>query len=242
MATIKLTLLCLLLVCMPVLAETQVSERVGYAYDIDTGELLYSESHYETFLDGRIVSDKVTYRDAAGKVFAEKEVDYSGSPVMPDFNLQNFATGHQEIASKLKSEVRVAFTPNEESSLKSETIPLPEQGIIDAGFDRFIVAHWQELVEGKQMVRKMLIPSLKKFIDFRIYQSQVDSASGKRKLTVEPNSALIRFLADPLLLEYELDQPRLLSYKGKSNMRDRKGDNLQVRIDFPPGEYQLSRK
>ncbi|MEQ8288667.1 MAG: hypothetical protein RIB78_02975 [Gammaproteobacteria bacterium] len=242
MVMMKMTILAMLVVCLPVLAETQVSERVGYAYDIDSGELLYSESHYETFQDGRIVSDKVTYRDTEGNVFAEKEVDYSGSPVMPDFNLQNFATGHQEIASKLESELRVVFTPNEETSPQSETIPLPEQGIIDAGFDRFIVEHWQELVEGKQMVRKMLIPSLKKFIDFRIYQSRVDSESGKRELTVEPNSVLIRFLADPLLLEYELDQPRLLSYEGKSNMRNEKGDNLLVRIDFPPGENKLSRK
>ncbi len=228
--------------CLPVMAQTETSERIGYAYDAKSGELVYSESHNEMFADGNIVSDKVTYRDASGNVIAEKEVDYAGNPVMPDFSLQNYVTGHKEIANKLESELRVVFTPNEKTRPDSETIPLPEEGIIDAGFDRFIVRHWQEIIEGKQLVQKMLIPSLKQFIEFRIYQDSVDQVAGKRTLKVDPNSVFIRLLADPLVLEYDFDQPRLLSYKGKSNMRNANGDNLQVRIEFPPEEYKLSRK
>ncbi len=228
--------------CLPVLAQTETSERVGYAYDAKSGELVYSESHNEMFMDGNIISDKVTYRDANGNVIAEKEVDYAGSSVMPDFSLQNYVTGHKEIANKLESELRIVFTPNEKTTPDSEIIPLPEEGIIDAGFDRFIVSHWQEIIEGKKLVQKMLIPSLKQFIEFRIYQESVDEVAGKRTLKVAPNSIFIRLLADPLVLEYDLDKPRLLSYEGKSNMRNASGDNLQVRIEFPPEEYKLSLK
>ena len=232
----------LFLFCQFVMAQDQISERVGYAYDVDTDELIYSENHLETFTNGSIISDKVTYRDAEGNIIAEKDVDYTDSIVMPDFNLKNHATGHTEIASKRDTELQVVFTPNEATEADSKTIPLPEQGIIDAGFDRYIIQNWSELIEGKQLVQKMLIPSLKQFIEFRIYQKEVNEESNKRVLKVDPKSVFIRLLADPLVLEYDFDEPRLLSYLGKSNMRDAKGDNLQVRIEFPQTEYKISQQ
>ena len=75
-------------------------DRVGYAYAERTGELLYTESH-SVLYDGSVLSDsRVTYRDANGEVFAEKRVSFADDPLMPDFELQNRATGHLESASR----------------------------------------------------------------------------------------------------------------------------------------------
>ncbi len=223
-------------------AETRTNERTGYAHDLDSDTLIYTETHLETYEDNRIVSDKVTYKNAAGDVIAEKQVDYTENNTMPDFSLTNYVTGHQESASKQTSELTIAFAKNNSEDKKSKTIPLPDIGIIDAGFDQFIISNWEALVNEERLVRKMLIPSMRQFIEFRIYQEKIDTEQQRRILKVEPDSFLFRFLGDPLVLEYDMAQPKLLLFKGTSNMRDEKGKNLQVSISFPIDDYQLSKK
>ena len=126
------------------------------------------------------------------------------------------------------------FTEQAGTAEESAAILLPENGIIDAGFDQFVITRWDELIQGKRLLIKLLIPSMRKFIDFRIYQSQI--AGDKRILRVEPDSLLFRVFAQTTVLEYAADEPLLLSFKGISNMRDASGDNLQVEITFPRAE------
>ena len=101
-----------------------------------------------------------------------------------------------------------------------------------------MITYWDELTQGKRLLRKLLIPSMKKFIDFRIYQQQI--TEDRRILHIEPDSLLFRLFGDATILEYAADEPVLLSFKGISNMRDADGDNLQVAISFPREERLLS--
>ena len=232
--------LCLLLLLWPaaIMAETRVIERTGYARDAATGALIYTEAHYESYQSGRIISDTVSYRNAAGEEIARKQVDYGPAAAMPDFSLVNFQTGYRESARRADGRLLVRFTEREGVAEETELIALPENGIIDAGFDQFVITYWDELTQGKRLLRKLLIPSMKKFIDFRIYQQQI--TEDRRILHIEPDSLLFRLFGDATILEYAADEPVLLSFKGISNMRDADGDNLQVAISFPREERLLS--
>lgn len=228
--------LCLLFLLWPaaIMAETEVIERAGYARDAATGALIYTEAHYEIYQSGRIVSDKVTYSNAAGEKIAVKEVDYRPAVAMPDFSLVNFETGHREGAAREDGRLRVRFTERAGAAEESASIALPENGIIDAGFDQFVITHWDALIQGKRLFRKLLIPGMRRFIDFRIYQKQI--SGNKRILHVEPDSLLYRVFGQATILEYAAAEPVLLSFKGISNMRDANGDSLQVAISFPREE------
>ncbi|MEM7027832.1 MAG: hypothetical protein AAF410_06375 [Pseudomonadota bacterium] len=196
----------------------------------------------EIYKSGVIVSDKVTYTDRANNIFAIKDVDYSDDVVMPDFSLENQETGHVESAIKQSDQLQIIFSSKQTEEKEQATIPLPEKAIIDAGFDQFIIKYWDQIIEGEKLVRQMLIPSMKRFIEFRIYQSEKDEVNGIRTLIVEPNSLLLRFVADPLVLQYDLDQPRLNLFEGVSNMRDAQGKNLLVKIKFDPNFEQAKAK
>ena len=222
-------------------AESIINERVGYARDLVSDELLYSEWHFEEFQGDKILSDKVTYKNADGETIAIKTVDYKYNPMMPDFSLDNFSTGHKERVAREGGKLLVEFVKNEQADMQSKSIPLPGDAIIDAGFDQFVTQHWDELIAGERLVKKLLIPSMKKFIDFRIYQKKVDEENNKRILHIEPNNMVFRMLSRVTQLEYDIDRPVLLQFKGTSNMRDASGKNLQVRIDFPRQE-QIARK
>ena len=230
------------LLSLPACAEEIANKRTGYAYDISGENLIYTEIHQERYENNSIVSDTVTYKDVAGDIIAEKTIDYTDSTTMPDFKLVNYVTGHQESANKAMSELMVTFSKNSQARRESKQIPLPNIGIIDAGFDQFVIKNWKALIQGETLVRRMLIPSMTQFIEFRIYQDAIDTNKQRRILKVEPNSFLFRFFGDPLLLEYDMERPHLLTFKGTSNMRDKKGNNLWVSISFPIEDYLLSRK
>jgi len=230
-----------ILLLMTNLAEATDRKRVGYAYKIDSKELLYTETHNEIWKDGLIVSDKVVYRDAQGNVFAEKQVDFRNNRFAPDFTLKNQRTGHLEAGSNKRDDYEIEFRPVDTADKKTEVVDLPSNAIADAGFDEFIIRNWDEIIAGKTLRRDFLIPSMFGFYDFRIYQSDVlEKENQKRRvINVESNNFFYRLLGAKTQLEYAYDEPSLKTFTGVSNMRDEEGNNLNVRIVFPPEEIRV---
>ena len=124
----------------------------------------------------------------------------------------------------------------ESASKKPREKPLefPDGAISDAGFDNFIISHWQEIIEGKQFTREFLIPGMLRFFKFRIYQDElVENEDGKfRILVIEPNSFLIRAFTRANRLHYAFDKPELKRFEGISNMRAAQGKNYTVLINY----------
>jgi hypothetical protein len=223
------------------IAHALETERVGYAYAQDSGELIYTETHNEIREEGRIISDTVTYHDAKGKLFAVKNVDYSPNPLAPDFHLENSLTGHTESGKNRGEQYQVKFSESDQVDIESKTLPLPEDAVADAGFDELIISRWEDIVAGKPVTRKFLIPGLLSFYDFRIYQAEVQMNDGERSrvIHVEPDNFFYRLLGGTTRLVYAYDEPRLKVFQGVSNMRDAEGDNLQVKIVFPVKDMRV---
>lgn len=231
----------LLLVTMaPSHAETRY--RYSSAYANGTDRVLYTEEHTEIFENDKIVEGQVIYRDSSGNVFAEKHLDYRTHRYLPEFRLDNRPPGHQEITVHNDGYYEIIYR-NAASNEDMKERLLPRDGTVaDAGFDRFIIDHWQEIIDGETLRAGFLVPSMQKFIDFRIYQQALPGADPEdtRVIVVEPDSFLVRLLADRILLEYEYDQPVLKTFTGISNLRDDLGKNYQVRIEFSDSEAMLS--
>jgi hypothetical protein len=212
----------------------ELPTRIGYAYDKETKDLIYTENHYEKHVDGIIYTSKVIYKDVSEKVFAEKTVDFAKNEFIPEFNLQNNLTGHIESTRFVQSKYEVVFSKLYADSKKDTLLNYPSDGISDAGFDNFIIRHWDELKNGEVFVRNFLIPSMMDFIKFRIYQDEVINEQNKtlRVINIEPDSFLIRAFAGTTKLFYENTMPVLKKFDGVSNMRDSNGDNLKVTIRY----------
>ncbi|TFH48710.1 MAG: hypothetical protein E4H01_05800, partial [Lysobacterales bacterium] len=154
--------------------HAEVSERVGYAYDKQTGAFLYSETHREVQKDGRIVTNTVSYRDGAGNVFAEKHIDFQRCLTMPDFHLVNAENGHEEGARSADERLDVHFRQLSDTDARAASVETPPNGIIDAGFDRFIEQHWDALVAGDVIERQFLIPSRLGFYTFEVARAKTE--------------------------------------------------------------------
>lgn len=220
--------------------KATIVERVGLAQDIDSGELLYSEHHREKWEGDTLVSSEVRYRDAEDRLFAAKRLEFKGRPLMPDFELRNQNTGHVESATRTDGALEVLFRHPEKDNRQFVLDDYPEDGVIDAGFNRWVELNWEAIVAGKTLTRPFLVPSLGKFVDFSIRERGMREQDGRRVrlLRMEPASFVLRLAVAPIEVVYLADEPRLLRYVGVSNMRDARGRNQNVRIDFPEAQYR----
>ncbi len=208
--------------------------RIGYAYDKETNKLVYSESHHEEYADDLILKSHVIYKDSSEIIIAKKTVDFNNNRYIPEFSLKNSETGHKEITRFIQSKYEVIFSRMHAEPEKTARLNIPEDGISDAGFDNFIIKHWDELIAGEIFRREFLIPSMMDFIKFRIYQDKVVNENGQslRVINIEPDSFLIRAFAGTTKLFYDGETPKLRKFDGVSNMRDGNGDNFKVKIRY----------
>jgi hypothetical protein len=217
-----------------------LKERLGYAYDSASGAMLYTEHHQEWWNGGQILRDTVTYRDAQGGVIGEKHVDFRSRENAPEFLLRNIRTGHAEGARTDSRKVEVSFRKSHGEPLKREALELPQGAIVDAGFDRFVENNWEALIRGETFVQPFLVPSRLQFMDFRLVR--IDDGSDPERATFEMaiDSALLRFFAPPITVVYSTRDQSLLEYDGVSNLRNARGENLDVEIRFDPSRTEVS--
>ncbi len=218
--------------------------RVGYAYDLEDKGLLYSEYHYESINQDLVRQSSVIYKDSKGEVFAEKKVNFEIRPFLPEFKLMNEATGHLESTAYIKNEYKVRFLEKVNDKLKEKLLNYSEDAISDAGFDNFVMSHWQQIISGEQFTRDFLIPGMLRFFKFRIYQKEIAEEAGEkyRVLVIEPDSFLIRQFTRASRLYYAFDKPELKRFEGISNMRDAEGKNYTVLIKYETSTKLASAK
>jgi len=222
----------LLTTCAFVSVNAEVRERIGYAYDKQTGNLIYSETHREVMENGRLVGDTVIYRDADGNVFAEKYINFRKNLVMPDFHLVNADNGHVEGARASDEQFKIHFRAPSDTGIRQASVMAPSNGIVDAGFDRFIEQHWDALVSGKTLEREFLIPSQLEFYTFEIEKGR-ERPAGEYVFKLHIKSGFLKLFVSPVLVHYDARTRQLLRYEGISNIRNEDGENFEVRIEFP---------
>jgi hypothetical protein len=113
--------------------------------------------------------------------------------------------------------------------------PRRNQPVIDNGFNAFVHAHWNALVAGSTLKMAFLMPSRLTFLDFRIQRHRDAEAAARGIMVVRLQ--LDRWFACALPhidIGYDLQMRTLRRFHGLSNLRDRRGENVKVVLDYPP--------
>ncbi|MEO7014085.1 MAG: hypothetical protein ABI127_07210 [Dokdonella sp.] len=216
------------------LASTPVEHSTGTAYDAK-GRALYTETHWST-VDGGETRRLVLFTCADGKPFARKQVNDAGQPLAPLFALDDARFGYREgvrLAADGKREVFVRRNSGQsEQSAPVEVVP---RLVVDAGFDRFIIQHWDALVGGHEQKLEFLLPSRLRTYSFVLKPAGADQIDGMpvQRFRLELDS-WFGFALPSIHMAYASDTRVLREYSGISNIRDNDGKSLKVRIAFPP--------
>jgi hypothetical protein len=216
--------------------HVQAAERYeGIAYVRGTDRLAYRETDWLFTRDG--VARRLTlYRCADGRPFARKEVRDDPSVTAPDFEFRDGRDGYREGVRTAGGARHIFVQPNANAPTVEHPLPADSGGIIDAGFDAFIRAHWEELAAGQATRIPFLVPDRFKFLDFRIAGRADGKLDGhpvrELKMTL---GAWYGFALPSIELAYDLTDRRLEEYQGIGIIRDDSGHNQNVRIEFPSG-------
>jgi hypothetical protein len=223
----------LALILIPLAAESAgtTGQRTGYAYELGTDRLLYTEEHHEQIEQGRVTRSEVVYRKPDGGVIATKQLNFRRNASDPDFRLENPVNGHLEGANQRDDRLLVFFRKTDDHALRERELRAPDNAIIDGGFDRFIENNWTALMQGDVFQRPFLVPSFQRFLEFRIYLERMTET--EVVFIMEPASMLLRIVGDGIVVAYDRDSAALRRYEGISNIRDQDGENYEVRVEFP---------
>lgn len=232
-------LLSLLLAVTTLPAQADLS-FTGYAYDLDNGQLLYTEHHQRLNENSDQPVLRTEFRDTDGEVFAEREVICDSDMMVQRFDMQDHRIGYREQVTRAAQSMTLIKTPVEQDS-ESEIIRDSRiaEVIVDAGFNSYVTRHWDKLLSGKTL--RFEFASVDRLELLKLQVKHVGSASenGVAIERFEMNAAnfIIRLLLDPIEVDYYADTRELFRYQGISNMKDAEGDNYSVRIEFPRDAY-----
>ncbi len=213
-------------------ASMNVEQLVGYAYDRASDKLIYTEQHTFESEGEELVKHQVDYVAADGTLLAAKTLDYRGHPYAPEFRMDDKRDDYVEGAQYTDAGYRLFRERDQKSADKMLT---PESNLVaDAGFDRYVRDHLDELLSGEQQSFHMAIAGHLTELRFRVRLLDKKSLFGvpAARFRVEPAS-LLRLIADPIDITYATETGRLLRYVGVTNIRNAQGNRYDARIDFP---------
>lgn len=210
-------------------ASAQWLSYQGEATAVRSGEAVYAEQHFVRMQDGGIAERLVSYRCPDGRAFARKQVDYSSSSIAPGFELDDGRTGYSEGVRHADDGLEL-FTVAAGGADRRTVVGFSENLVADAGFDEFVRLHWDRLVAGERVRLDFALPARLDAYGFRVQKRA--STDGELQLRLQLGGVL-GWAAPNIDVAYSLDDRRLLSYEGLSNLSDPGGRPWQVRIEFP---------
>ncbi len=215
-------------------ATVPIEHYSGTAYDTK-GHTLYTESHWST-VDAGQTKRLILFTCPDGKAFARKQVDDADNAEAPLFQLDDHRSGYREgMRLNAAGKYEVFVRRNSEQPEQSAAVESRQGLVVDAGFDRFIVTHWDDLLAGQEQKVEFMLPSRLRSYGFLLKPTGTDQINGTpvQRFRLEIDSWL-GFALPSIDIAYASDSKAIREYSGVSNIRDNEGKNVKVRIEFPP--------
>ncbi len=238
----RLITITMLLLLTSSVSHGNTTRFTGYAYDLDSGRLMYTERHQrEIRPDGtqRLVT---AYSDAAEREFARRDIVGDTDRRVIEFDMRDVRIGYREQARRNDRSIELTRTEPEDGT-ERETLSnaAVRDVVIDAGFSDYVSRNWDTLLSGETMRFEFANIDRLSLIKLQLKHVGSRQENGYRIEQFEMNAAnfFIRLLLTPIRIQYYADNRELFRYEGISNVKDENGDNYEVRIEFPANEYVL---
>ncbi|TGK11187.1 hypothetical protein EHO98_21860 [Leptospira stimsonii] len=231
----RLILFLILNISFSIYGETKKMQFFGTATDLDSGKILYYDHHEEFWENGEHSYSKIQYKDPQGKVFAKKKIIFSKNKMIPDFQLDDLRDGYLEGGTLLKAGSAKLFARrSSEKPLEEKTIAFSEPASMDGGFDYFIRAYWDSLIEGKTIRFRFLVPVERDTFAFSVSKTKTGEYKGKPALylRMKIDNALLSVFVKPIDMVYDIESKRIMEYRGTSNINNEQGKSLTVKIVY----------
>lgn len=204
----------------------------GHAYEVGTAQHIYTEEYVDRYVNGRHIETITHYYDPDNILIVERELDFSASKLAPDFHTKDHRTGFEEGAKKLgNNKVLLYYKEDVEATLTEKIIEVPDPVVIDGGFNQFIKQNWPEIASGQEVLFHFTVSSRLDYFTLRAVKTNLNTE--QMTISVEPDNTVLRWLVDPIVVNYDVRTKRMNSYRGKSNITNADGKNYIAKLVYP---------
>jgi hypothetical protein len=226
-------LLALLAQILPAHASTAIVQTLGEAFDLDSDELLYRETHC---VSSDALTRTVIYRDEEGQLIAYKVLSYDTGPMTPSFVQHNLRSNDSVAVVLQRNEIVMTATSDGARGEARTVSVVPGANVpivIDAGFDEFVRDNWDSLLTGQSRRFQFPFAAREMLVELRIESANCsyDTASDQC-FSLEVDNWFLKLLSAPIELGYDAGLQRLTRFRGISNISDNAGVGLAVDIRY----------
>ncbi|MGH1486336.1 MAG: hypothetical protein ACRBCI_08940 [Cellvibrionaceae bacterium] len=215
----------------------KIATVIGAAVSVDGGNPLYCEYHYLRPDEKKTL---VEYRDIDNQVFARKELDFSSSSLSPGVIQTDLRHNELRAVEPIGSEqLKVNYRKANTDKLKEKVLGYSSSTVVDAGFDKAIRQSWETLAAGEKIIVDFVSPvhltSIKlsiKVSEGKLCRKYNKNESDDLCFLVRPNNAFANLFVKPLVLVYQRETQRLLTFSGSVNVTDEEGASLKAVINY----------
>jgi hypothetical protein len=196
-------------------------------------QVLYGEQHVLRYQQGRIAERVVLYTCPDGSAFARKSVSYPNA-LVPDFVFEDASNGMREgIREGATPGSRVVFYRERSGDAeKSGPVPSVPGLVADAGFDEYVLSHWDELKSGKTLEMRFLLPSRLDDYGFQVQRLRGEVIQGAPTEVFRLRlSGIWGWFLPGIDVYYRSSDHVMLRYDGISDLHDAAGNNYKTTIE-----------
>lgn len=216
-----------------------IERYTGTAYARGGNQVLYREVHYVYEAQGE-QRQMVLYQCPNGAAFGRKLLRDSPASATPDFEFVDGRSGYREGVRGKGGAREVYVQSSHDAAEHSKNLAETKGGVIDAGFDTYVRAHWDTLGTSRDESR-FLVPSRLGFVSVRLIDggNAVEHGQAIRNVRIQLD-AWYSFVLPQIDLSYTAADHRLWRFEGTGTIRDDHGHNQDVRIEFPVDARQVN--
>lgn len=210
------------------------TKMVGVAQD-NNGKFLYCEIISQTSNNQLHIN-----YTRSEKIFATKDLTFSSSPFTPEVKQADSRSGEKREATIDGKNVVLKYQETQKKKMETTSISLKDLDIVDAGFDNFVRARWDELASGKIIPVGFASIAHQKVLPLRIsikplekcVQKPADKTSQPQVcIWVDIDNVFLRMLLGNIKLIYD-QQHRLQKFDGVVNLQSDSQDNQNAVIHY----------
>ncbi len=208
--------------------QSQANEDViGTAYSPDSDRVLYVES----YINDSATQVQVRYENAAGKLLADKQLDFSRSRHAPDVSRKDYRFD-STLTINTKANTTTLQAQRDGEATLDATLDVADKLVIDAGFDFFVQDQWDDLIARKKITFRYLVPARKAAVKLNLKQRDCAAAEQMVCFRIQASNWIVAAIMAPIDLEYEQDSRRLMRFTGLGQLIDDNGKKQEVDIRY----------
>lgn len=232
MKTTSLLFLCLFI--FPGLSWATTLSFKGEAKN-DKGELVYIENHLIT-MNAQGLVDKVTTtynRPSEDRPFAKLESWFDrGYQTIPRTRFQDFRNQTEEVVTFENNGQTLVITHKDlnRDRSRSQRTKVTENMVHGQGYHNLIVRDFSEFEQNPTRTLDFVVPSRQTSYRFGLTYLGVDSESSLASFRLDISNWFLRLFADKIIVRYDPETKRLMSYEGLTNIQSDQGENQSLTI------------